>query len=248
VVLVLSTIAVCRGSDHAASGDSQGSAKQLVEAVRDWKKAALEIDHLLEGPGLAPDAARDKNLEAVAPKLDVRPAAFGLVHDIADPDAGVRAVEFVAGVRELQARLVSHIKAARSDDKIPERKGESQYAVVLDDKEVGAQLVEVGPTACNGKINTCKPDDVPSGIAYRTAPGAPMIMGKPAPVEVEYPTKTVIPLLPTKILETMLVGCETGATRLLYEARLKDLRGRTHELIETGNRLESMLAQLAARP
>src|SRR5690349_10378084 len=135
VVLVLSTIAVCRGSDRAASGDSSGSAKQLLEAVRDWKKAAVEIEQLLGGPGpLVPDVTRDKSLEAVAPKLDVRPAAFGLVHDVVDPDTGMRAVEFVAGVRELQARLVSHIKSARADDKM-ERGGRAQYAVVLDDKE-----------------------------------------------------------------------------------------------------------------
>ncbi|MBK9032940.1 MAG: hypothetical protein IPL61_16980 [Myxococcales bacterium] len=121
--------------------------------------------------------------------------------------------------------------------------------------EFGAKLVEVGPPFCQGDTKpstngTC-PDGAVETLAYRVnasgswqrgdfaIPGQNLDPGAPIP------SKKLLVMAPTQILEGLVQGPDGFASLALYAKRVDAIRKKLQEVIEAGNDLEGVLGPKA---
>ena len=235
------------------------------------------LDSLLEQAkksNFAPDAAMDKQLEALAAKLDVDDSKiFSTKLDAFEPAEASQVVGFYAGVAEIKQMLDDHMKAAKSDDlaikagkkatdaaTMTEAEnaflaGGVRYGVLMSaatDTETaafGAKLVELSPPYCNDKLSTtgkCGEGEQPSAYTYRNEPGALWSKGDFVSQGMEnVPTKKVVILLPNGIRDAVIKGSEPGASEGLYIHRLKAISERTKKLLTDSVKLETTISTVA---
>jgi hypothetical protein len=188
------------------------------------------------------------------------------------------ALTFYGGVQEMKSMLDSHLKTAKSDDQAAvaaKRAAEGhqlkpdvntylagtwRYAVVvtapscLDEKSkdcelpFGAQLVEIGPPVCDGKVNTSGrcPEGTWNGNAYRVDPGRDTFTaGEWHPMQRDgndtVPTKKLLPLIDNGVIRAVLGGKEETGSEVLYGKRMRAMSDRVKKLIQDANKLEPML-------
>ncbi len=222
----------------------------------------------------APDAAVDKQLEALAAKLDVDDSKiFGTKLDAFEGPEASQVVGFYAGVAEIKQMLDDHLKAAKSDDLAIKAGKKATEAATITDAEnaslaggvrygivmsaptdteqaaFGAKLVELGPPYCNDKLSTtgkCGEGEAPSAYTYRNEPGALWSKGDFVSQGMEnVPTKKIVILLPNGIRDAVIKGSEPGASEALYMHRLKALSERTKKLLTDSVKLETTISTVA---
>ena len=175
--------------------------------------------------------------------------------------------------------LLATAKANQDKATLPKEFGGGvRYAVVLwnpsaeDAKTAeaapfGARIVEIGPPYCaDGKLATsgaCTEQNPMETFSIRYAPGSPWqrgdLIGGVNPGD-PLPTKKVIPMSPTGILELLVQDCPGGgdkpgdscqkaagggASTLLYQKRLTAILEKLEEVIDMGNKVEGRLAPKA---
>jgi hypothetical protein len=269
------------GTGAAHYNDGLSGAKDLLENEKGLKKSLTDLERILDehkAKSYKPDPAVDKELTALAARLEVKPAAYALARNIThEGDVAGTTLSFYGGLQELKGMIDTHLKAAKSDDQAylaakkaaedkqlkPETNayltGSWRYAVVVtapascgpEDKKdcdlpFGAQLVEIGPPQCDGKVATSGkcPDGVqPSGFTYRTDPGNPTFTTGELQIQGvdQIPSKKMIPLLDNGVARGVLQGNEATASEMLYTKRLRTISERAKKLIQDANKLEPML-------
>jgi len=110
----------------------------------------------------------------------------------------------------------------------------------------GAQLVEIGPPVCDGKVNPsgkCPDNATLSGHAYRTDPGRETFT--PGELQTQgtdqVPSKKLLPLLDNNVARAVLQGNDQTASELMYSKRLRTISERAKKLIQDANKLEPLL-------
>lgn len=268
------------GASHYNEGLS--GAKDLLDNEKGLKKALSDLDRVLDdhkAKSFKPDFAVDKELEGIAKRLEVQPAAYALARNITNEGEVAKAtLMFYGGVQEMKSMLDTHLKTAKSDDQAakaaklaaeghqlkpdvnPYLAGSWRYAVVVTapscveekskDCELpfGAQLVEIGPPVCDGKVNTAGkcPEGTWNGNAYRVDPGRDTftagewhVMQKEGNETV--PSKKLLPLLDNGVIRAVLGGKEDTGSEVLYAKRMRTMSDRVKKLIQDANKLEPML-------
>jgi hypothetical protein len=226
-----------------------------------------------------PDPGVDKELTTLVGRLEVKPAVYALARNIThEGDIALQALAFYGGLQELKGMIDTHLKSAKSDGQafIAAKKaaegnqhnsdhvltGKWRYAVVVtsplcvepDSKECaqefGAQLVEIGPPVCDGKVNPsgkCPEGSRPSGYAYRTDVGATTFSPGEWHSEAansqdgKVPSKTLLPLINNGVVQSVLGGHSDTGSEVLYGKRLRSISERAKKLIQDANKLEPML-------
>ena len=234
--------------------------------------------------GFRPDHDFDQKLSALAGKLkfDAKEQTLLSFARGLPPDVAGSTIKFYAGVAEVKALIDTHEKAAtalnnvyaKSKEKMDAAalkesenaplQGQLRYAILIQaptdaDTNVpfGAKLVELGGLFCgSGKtpVAHCSEGESPSGVAYRTDIGAP-ILNKgdiASPGNDSVPTKKIVPLLDNTIRDSLIKGAGGMASEAYYQRRLRTLyellRGKTEKgkstkgLIEEGNDLQRRMS------
>jgi hypothetical protein len=214
VLMLIVGVAIGKvGTGASHYNDGLSGAKNLLENEKGLKKTLSELERVLDEhkakSSYKPDPAVDKELTAIATRLEVKAAAYALARNIThEGDVAMQTLLFYGGIQEIKAALDAHLKAAKSDDQAylaaqkageakqvkPEQNGYLtgawRYAVIVtapascgDDEKgkdcelpFGAQLVEIGPPVCDGKVaasGRCGDGATLSGHAYRSEPGNP---------------------------------------------------------------------------
>ena len=133
----------------------------------------------------------------------------------------------------------------------------TQYAIYFDmpkqgDKEkieFGARLVELGPPVCQDrKASTTGKCPQTIGFGYRVSSGAPgwelKELGNPT-AEGTIPTKKLLPLVKTPLLDELIKGGTPSVAAVGYLQRVQDLFVQADELVKFGNGLEKALKSKA---
>jgi hypothetical protein len=114
------------------------------------------------------------------------------------------------------------------------------------DLPFGAQLVEIGPPVCDGKVaaaGKCPEGSSVSGHAYRAEPGKETFT--PGELQTQgndqVPSKKLLPLLDNGVARAVLQGNEATASEMLYSKRLRTISERAKKLIQDANKLEPAL-------
>jgi hypothetical protein len=114
------------------------------------------------------------------------------------------------------------------------------------DLPFGAQLVEIGPPVCDGKVSVsgkCPEGTNLSGHAYRGDPGKETFT--PGELQTQgadqIPSKKMVPLIDNGVARAVLQGNEATASEMLYSKRLRTLSERAKKLIQDANKLEPAL-------
>jgi hypothetical protein len=114
------------------------------------------------------------------------------------------------------------------------------------DLPFGAQLVEIGPPVCDGKVATsgkCPEGSSVSGHAYRGDPGKETFT--PGELQTQgvdqIPSKKLLPLIDNGVARAVLQGNEATASEMLYSKRLRTISERAKKLIQDANKLEPAL-------
>lgn len=265
------------GASHYNAGLS--GAKALLDDEKVLKRSLADVERVLDEHNdknkFKPDADIDKALSGITRKLDVKRETYGLARDITtDGDIAAMTLAFYAGTAELKEMLEAHLKAAKSDDQAyatakaaaaanQTPSGNWRYAVVVtapascgpDDKQdcnlpFGAQLVELGPALCGGKLSTsgekCPDGSTANTFAYRGDPGNETFSTAQTKAMTtsgtdNVPSKTLLPLVNNGVVRGVLQGNESTASESLYAKRLKAISERTKKLIADANKLEAAL-------
>lgn len=156
--------------------------------------------------------------------------------------------------------------ATVKDDENAALAGQLRYGVLMqaptdtDKVDFGAKLVELGPPYCGDKLSTsgkCGEGESPSAFAYRSEPGATWTKGDIVSNGADsVPTKKLVLLLPGGVRDSLVKGAEGVASEALYTKRLRAIYDFVHGkpgqdgkpvggLLETGNKLEQRLEQVA---
>jgi hypothetical protein len=269
------------GASHYNEG--LAGAKNVLESEKVLKKALSELERVLEEhktKSYKPDPAVDKELTAIAAKLEVKAVDYALARNIThENDVAAQTLSFFGGLQELKGMLDTHLKSAKSDDQAfiaakkaaedkqvkPEQNGYLtgawRYAVVVTapssscaddakskdcDLPFGAQLVEIGPPVCDGKVaasGKCADGAQLTGHAYRDTPGKETF----TPGELQdkgvdqIPSKKMLPLIDNGVARAVLQGNEATASDMLYSKRLRTIADRAKKLIQDANKLEPQL-------
>lgn len=114
------------------------------------------------------------------------------------------------------------------------------------DLPFGAQLVEIGPPVCDGKVavsGKCPEGANVSGHAYRGDPGKETFT--PGELQTQgadqIPSKKMVPLIDNGVARAVLQGNEATASEMLYSKRLRTIAERAKKLIQDANKLEPAL-------
>ena len=114
------------------------------------------------------------------------------------------------------------------------------------DLPFGANLVEIGPPVCDGKVaasGKCPEGSSLTGHAYRGDPGKETF----TPGELhtqgtdQIPSKKLLPLIDNGVIRGVLQGNEATASEVLYTKRLRTISERAKKLIQDANKLEPQL-------
>ena len=228
--------------------------KQTPSTVANLKKQLSDLDTWLDEAktkkNFRPDAALDKELEALAAKLEVKQdLVFRAKENALDAETAGEIMTFYAGINELKSMVDQHVKSAKSDDlaftnaakkadaatvKDDENaslSGQLRYGILMqaptetDKVDFGAKLVELGPPYCGDKLATsghCGEGEAPSAFAYRSEPGATWTKGDIVSSGTDYvPTKKLVMLLPGGVRDSLVKGAEGVASESLYTKRLR---------------------------
>jgi hypothetical protein len=142
--------------------------------------------------------------------------------------------------------------------------GQTKYAVVMSakatcddnlspadrakkgcDAKFGAMFVELGPPFCNNVLATsgqCPEGAAVDAVSFRTMSNYDKGWQKGTVVSETadaVPSKGLVPLIDTEILDTFLKTNTAGASELVYSRRLKAIMDRTQALIKDANKLEA---------
>lgn len=270
------------GTGASQYNEGLTGAKDLLDNEKGLKKALSDLDRVLDdhrAKNFRPDPNVDKELTAIAARLEVKGAAYAVARNITNEgDVAATTLTFYGGVQEMKAMLDTHLKAAKTDDQAykaaqvaneakqvkPETNGylssSWRYAVVVTapascgpeekgkDCELpfGAQLVEIGPPVCDGKVNTsgkCPEGQTLTGHAYRTDPGRETFVSGELQVQGadQIPSKKMLPIVDNGVIRAVLQGNEATASEMLYSKRLRTMSERTKKLIQDANKLEPLL-------
>jgi hypothetical protein len=225
-----------------------GLKKQLSDLETDLEDARTK-------KGFHQDPALDKQLAAIAAKLEVKSEQLGLARNT-NPELAGQILGFYAGVAEVKAMLDAHVKAATFDDVMFKKgktaedaatlkdtenallAGQPRYAVYVqaptetDKVEFGAKIVELSGVYCNGsKAQTpkCAEGESPSAFAYRNEPGGAAIQGDLVTSgQDSIPSKKILMLLPNAVRDSLIKGTEPTASDVYYMKRLKTIYERIH--------------------
>jgi hypothetical protein len=114
------------------------------------------------------------------------------------------------------------------------------------DLPFGAQLVEIGPPVCDGKVavsGKCPEGSSLSGHAYRADPGKETFT--PGELQAQgqdqIPSKKMLPLIDNGVARAVLQGNDATASEMLYSKRLRTIADRAKKLIQDANKLEPAL-------
>lgn len=252
--------------------------KGLKKALSDLDRV---LDDHKAKSNFKPDPSVDKELTTIAAKLEVKAAAYARARNLTNEgDLAALTLAFYGGVQEMKSMLDTHLKTAKSDDqaavaakkaaeghKLPETEryldSKWRYAVVVTapssdntskDFELpfGAQLVEIGPPACDGKVNPagkCPENARQSGHAYRVDTGQTtftagewrILQSRDEKTLDTVPTKTLLPLLDNGVIRAVLGGKEDTGSEVLYAKRMRTMSDRVKKLIQDANKLEPLL-------
>ena len=284
VLMLIVGVAIGKvGTSASHYNDGLSGAKDLLEHEKGLKKALSDLERVLDEhkakSNYKPDAAVDKELTTIAPRLEVKAGAYALARNIThEGDVAMHTLAFYGGIQEIKAAIDAHLKASKSDgqayaaaQKAAEDKqvkserngylaGAWRYAVVVtapascgDDEKgkdcelpFGAQLVELGPPVCDGKVaasGRCADGANLSGHAYRSEPGNPTFTAGELQTQGtdQIPSKKLLPLIDNGVIRAVLQGNEATASEMLYTRRLRALSDRAKKLIQDANKLEPML-------
>jgi hypothetical protein len=235
--------------------------KQTPSTVANLKKQLSDLDTWLDEAktkkNFRPDATLDKELEALAAKLEVKTdLVFRAKENSLDAETAGQIMSFYAGINELKSMVDNHVKSAKSDDlafanaakkndaatvKDDENaalSGQLRYGVLMqaptdtDKVDFGAKLVELGPPYCGDKLSTsgkCGEGEAPSAFAYRSEPGATWTKGDIVASGADsVPTKKLVMLLPGGVRDSLVKGAEGVASETLYTKRLRAIYDFVH--------------------
>ena len=114
------------------------------------------------------------------------------------------------------------------------------------DLPFGANLVEIGPPVCDGKVaasGKCADGATLTGHAYRGDPGKETFT--PGELQTQgtdqIPSKKMLPLIDNGVARAVLQGNEATASEMLYTKRLRTISDRAKKLIQDANKLEPLL-------
>jgi hypothetical protein len=197
------------------SGTNADQAKELLGAkdqpqtVSGLKQTLSTIDTLLDETKtknqFRPDSKFDKELKALAARLDVKErAVLSRAKTFGDELAG-HTLQFYAGVAEVKALIDTHIKSATADNNAMTKAKDKMDAAALKDTEnaplaqtgqlrwailiqaptdsekyveFGAKIVELGGVFCgtaDKPTAKCPEGESPVAVAYRSEVGAPIL-------------------------------------------------------------------------
>lgn len=235
--------------------------KQTPSTVANLKKQLSDLDTYLDEAktkkNFRPDAQIDKELEAIAAKLEVKQdLVFRAKENALDAETAGQILSFYAGINELKSMVDQHVKSAKSDDlafanaakkadaatvKDDENAslaGQLRYGILMqaptetDKVDFGAKLVELGPPYCGDKLATsghCGEGEAPSAFAYRSEPGATWTKGDIVASGADsVPTKKLVMLLPGGVRDSLVKGAEGVASETLYTKRLRAIYDFVH--------------------
>jgi hypothetical protein len=283
------------GTSNSSYNDGLKGAKAILgdkgtpSTVANLKKQLSDLDTFLDEAktkkNFKPDSNIDKQLEAIAAKLEVKTElVFRAKENALDAETAGQIMGFYAGVEELKSMVDQHVKSAKSDDlafanaakkadaatikddEDAALSGQLRYGILIqaptdtDKVDFGAKLVELGPPYCGDKLSTsgrCGEGEAPSAFAYRSEPGATWTKGDIVANGADsVPTKKLVMLLPGGVRDSLVKGAEGVASETLYSKRLRAIYEYVHGktgpdgkpvggLLETGNKLEQRLEQVA---
>lgn len=235
--------------------------KSTPSSVAALKQELSKLDTMLDEAKsknqFKPDAALDKQLEAVVKNLDVKDEIiFRAKQNALDAEVSAQILTFYAGVTEIKSMLDVHMKSAKFDDmafkKAKDKQAEGElkesenallagqfrYAIMVqaptesDKVDFGAKIVELGPPVCGGKIASsgkCPEGEQPSGFAYRPEPGAAFIQGELATGGSDnVPSKKLVMLLPGGVRDSLVKSADGVASEAFYQKRLRTIYERIH--------------------
>jgi hypothetical protein len=255
------------GTSNSSYNDGLKGAKAILgdkgtsSTVANLKKQLSDLDTYLDEAktkkNFRPDSTIDKELEALAAKLEVKSElVFRAKENALDAETSGQILAFYAGIEELKSMVDQHVKSAKSDDlafanaakkndaatvKDDENaalSGQLRYGVLMqapteaDKVDFGAKLVELGPPYCGDKLATsgkCGEGEAPSAFAYRAEPGATWTKGDLVSNGADsVPTKKLVMLLPGGVRDSLVKGAEGVASETLYTKRLKAIYDYVH--------------------
>lgn len=285
LMLVIGTILGRIGTGASHYNDGLAGAKDLLENEKVLKKALSDLERTLDEhqakSNFKPDPGVDKDLAAIAGRLEVKAAAYARARNLTNEgDIAALTLAFYGGIQEIKGMLDTHLKTAKSDDQAavaatkameghqlkPDVNqylaGTWRYAVVVtapicaeeNSKDCklpfGAQLVEIGPPTCDGKVaasGKCA-DDNWNGNAYRVDPGRDTftagewhVRAKEEEAAGTVPSKKLLPLIDNGVIRSVLGGKAETGSEVLYGKRLRTISERAKKLIQDANKLEPML-------
>lgn len=108
------------GTGASHYNDGIAGARALLDNAKQYKKTLSELDGILDEMNTKnkykPDSARDKDLAAIAAKLEVKTNVYTLARNITtDQDLAGMTLAYYAGLTEIRALLDVHNKSARTD-------------------------------------------------------------------------------------------------------------------------------------
>lgn len=114
------------------------------------------------------------------------------------------------------------------------------------DLPFGANLVEIGPPVCDGKVaasGKCPDGATRTGHAYRGDPGKETFT--PGEMQTQgadqVPSKKLLPIIDNGVARGLLQGNDATASEMLYVKRLRTISDRAKKLIQDANKLEPQL-------
>jgi hypothetical protein len=255
--------------------------RQLKKALADLDTQLVNM----QKNGFHTDSAASKELDKLSKLLEVKAVVYPLARNITtDGDLAGQVLSFYATVNEVKAMLDSHLRTAKLDEveaqaaaKAAEAKldpgtntelaSRYRYAVLMsaatdNDKNAafGAKLVEIGQPYCGDKMSTsgkCPEGEGTNAVAYRTDPqGTVWTKGERAQPQADaVPTKQIVALIDTPVLDTITKGLEIGPSSFVYAKRLALLyelvhgnpQKNTKGLVDEGNRVETGLEVFARK-
>lgn len=228
--------------------------KSTPSTVAELKKALSDIDTYLDDAktkkNFRPDAAIDKELQAMVGKLEVKSElVYRAKENALDAETSGQILSFYSGVIELKSMVDQHLKSALSDDLAfanaaknaaagtlgdndnAALAGQLRYAVYIqaptdtDKVDFGAKLVELGPPVCDGKVATsgrCGEGEAPSKFTYRAEPGLTWNQADIATNGADsVPTNKLVMFLPGGVRDSLVKGADGVASETLYTKRLR---------------------------
>jgi hypothetical protein len=266
------------GDDKAPA---PSTVRQLKKALADLDEQLTKM----QKNGFHTDHASSVELDKLSKQLDVKTAVYPLVRNITSEGGGDLAgqvMTFYANVNEVKALIDAHLHTSKLDENEAnaaknaaeakldpalntELAGRLRYAIVVSaatdsDKNAsfGAKLVEIGAPYCGDKMSsTGKCEEPTKSIAYRTDPNSSQwTRGERAdPQGDAVPTKEILPLVDTPVLDTLVRGQEVGPSSFVYAKRLGLLYEMVHgnaqkntkSMVEEGNRVETNLEVFAKK-